>query len=360
MRAAFLFLISIFFLTIQDVSAQFVQAYEDFRNYFYVFENGMPQQLESQRVIKYVVSAESVVYIDNAKNLKAWYHGEKFDLGEGNNLKFTSSRKFITYQRDQTLYVFDNGKTMRLTNFLKEYTVGDEIIVFKEDNYEILKAYINGEIVEVDYTLVSKLGAYKLGDNLVAYTNGARYFKVFHNKELMELEQWEPTEFLCGRDMVAYVDGTTQYLKLYYNDKILKLENFAPRSMQMGDNVFAYINNESEFMVFTNGKLLKVELFEPTIYQVKDNVCAFFMDNKLQVLQDGVRYQLEYFMPSSYQISNNNMAWLDNSGRLKMFDKGKVITVSTDMISDYTLNGDVLKYIGGDNYPHIYCNGKNF
>ena len=360
MRTKFFLFISVFLLSTQFANAQFIQAYEDFRKYFYVLENGMPHQLESQPVKSYSVSGESVVYVDNATNLKGYYHGEKFDLGEGNNLQFNSSRKLITYQRDQVLYVFDNGKSKRLTSFLKEYAVGDEIVVFKEDNLDILKAYYNGEIYDLEYTLVSKLGNYKVGDNSVAFINGSHYLKVFDNGEVLELEQWEPTDFVCGRNMVAYVDGSTQNLKLYTNGKVLKLENFPPVSMQMGDSVFAYVSDENAFKVYTNGKLLKVESYVPDYYKVKDNICAFFTENKLQIMFNGTRYELENFSPQSYQISNNNIAWLDNAGRLKMFDNGKILSVTTEIVSSYLLNGDVLKYVGGDNYTHIYYRGKNY
>lgn len=355
-----LLFISIFLFAKQFASAQFIQAYEDLRKYFYVFENGMPRQLESQPVKSFMVSGESVVYVDNGTNLKGYYRGEKFDLGEGNNLQFNSSRKLITYQRDQVLYVFDNGKSRRLSSFLKEYALGDEIVVFKDDNLDLLKAYYNGQVYNLEYTLVSKLGNYKVGDNSVAYINGSRYFKVFTNGEVLELEQWEPKDFVCGRDMLAYVDGSTQNLKLYNSGKVLTLEKFPPLSMQIGDSIFAYVSDESAFKVYSNGKLLKVESYVPDSYTVKDNICAFFTENKLQIIFDGIRYELENFNPKSYQISGSNIAWLDNSGRLKIFDKGKIKTVTTDIVGSYTLNGDVLKYVGVDGYAHIYYNGKNF
>lgn len=360
MRSKFFYFSFIFVCSVQIVGAQFVQAYEDYRKYFYVFSGGVVQQLESQPVKSYAISAESVVYVDNASNLKAYYKGEKIDLGEGNDLQLKSSRKYITYQRGQSLYVFDNGKTLRLTSFLKEYEVGDEIIVFKDDNLDMLKAYTNGVIIELEYTLVSKMGSYKVGDNVVAFSNGSHYFKVFYNGESLELEQWDPVQFVCGRDMVAYIDGSTQNLKLFYNDKVLKLENFPPHSMQMGDHIFAYVSDENEFKVYNNGKLLKVESYAPDFYVAKDNICVFFTENKLQIMLDGQRFELENFNVQSYQISNNNIAWLDNAGRLKMFDKGKTVTVTTEIVGSYNLNGDVLKYVGGDNYTHLFYKGKNF
>ena len=120
MRTKFFLFVTVLLLAKQFASAQFIQAYQDFRKYLYVFQDGVSYQLESQPVRSFAQSAEALVYVDNANNLKGWYHGEKFDLGEGNDLKLTSSRKYITFQRLQFLGLFDNGKYKRLASFLKE------------------------------------------------------------------------------------------------------------------------------------------------------------------------------------------------------------------------------------------------
>ena len=44
----------------------------------------------------------------------------------------------------------------------------------------------------------------------------------------------------------------------------------------------------------------------------------------------------------------------------EMFDDGKTFSVTSEMVGSYTLNGNVLKYEGGDGYTHIFYKGKNY
>ena len=357
LRKCFLFLIlvSCFLKT----EAQFVTAYSDYRNYFYVF-NQAPQQVESAPVLQYKIAGNSVAYINTANELRAWHNGEKFKLGEGLNANLAATGNMLYYTRDNALTVIDKGNLLPLSYFLGEFKAGDNIIAFKDSRLDLLKVYYQGEVQELEYTLVSSLGDYNVGDNVVAYINGSHYFKVFCQGETYELSNWEPAQFLCGKDMVAYIDGSTKQLNVFTKDKIIKLENFPPISMKMGDDIFAFVSDEQAFKVYTNGKLLKLESYTPDFYEVKDNILAFFAENKFQVIYKGTRYVLESFQPRSYQISNDNMAYMDHAGRLKYFDNGNATIVTTETIESYDLNGNVLKYDVPNGTPKVYWNGKNY
>ena len=337
---------------------QFLTAYVDSRNYFYVFENGFSYQLETAPVLKYFATGNMVVYVNTANELRSWFNGEKTKLGEGLNATISSVGNMHFYTRDNALIVLDKGNVIPLSYFLGDYKAGDNIIAFKDSRIDLLKVFYNGVIEELEYTLVNKLGTYDVGDNTVAYVNGSNYFKAFCEGETFELSSWVPDKFACGKDLVAFIDGSTKELDLFVKNKIIKLENFPPQSMQMGDDIFAYVSDENAFKAFTNGKLLKLETFAPDFYQVKDNILLFYFENKLQVIQNGIRYELENFMPRNYQISNNNLAYLDNSGRLKFFNEGKTTVVTTETIESYELNGDVLKFYVQSNTPKVFWKNK--
>ena len=353
-----LLLLLLFCLNFITVDAQFSMPFEDGRRYFYVFENGGPRQLETMPVLQYKVGGNTLVYINTANELRMVYNGEKSKVGEGLNAMLGASGNLVWYTRNNTLTVFDKGKEKQLSLFLSSYKAGDNIIAFKDSRYDLLKVYYNGEVHELEYTLVSKMGDFDAGDNVVAYINGSRYFKVFSQGETMELSNWEPIKYLCGKDMVAYVDGGNNELKLFVVDKLVKLENFPPLSMQMGDDIFAYVSDESAFKIYTKGKLLKIESYAPDYYNVKDNIAAFFINNRFQVFYNGERFELENVQPRSTVISNNCMAYVDNAGRLKLFSDGKTRQVTTDGIQSYELNGDILKFVDSGGLQRIYYNGK--
>ncbi|MBK6838164.1 MAG: hypothetical protein IPG90_07665 [Bacteroidetes bacterium] len=78
------------------------------------------------------------------------------------------------------------------------------------------------------------------------------------------------------------------------------------------------------------------------------------------VFYNGVVSTLENFNPSNFQLGINGVAWLDESNRLKVFDRGKTYTASYEIINKYDLIGNVLKYETGSNTVNIFFEGKNY
>jgi hypothetical protein len=56
----------------------------------------------------------------------------------------------------------------------------------------------------------------------------------------------------------------------------------------------------------------------------------------------------------------NGVAYKDVSGRLKFFWKGQLQTASYDVITAYTLSGDVLSYETGPKHTRFFFNGKSY
>lgn len=344
----------------QEANDNFGMAYLDYRNYLYFFKDGIPQQLESQAVRNFNSKGEIVGYVNSANNLIAYYNGEKTDLGDATNTTFNLTNHLLIYQRDQVLGVFDKGKLTRLTYFLRDYKINDELIAFRDQNIDILKLYYNGKVQDLEYTLIGSLGAYKVGKNTVAYMSSSGYFKIFDDGQVFEIDNIAPIQFDAGKNIVGYVDGSQQSLNVFYNTKVLTLEPIKPLSFQVGDDLMAYVSDEGYFKIFTQGKLLKAESYAPDFYQVLNSSVLFFADNKLQVLQKGIRYVLDDFKPLSYKMNENAIAWQDPAKRLHVFVNGQVKSVTSEIFVGYELNGDILRYQLEDGTSHIYFNGKNY
>ena len=353
-------LFSLFFGCLRISNAQFLTAYEDNRRYFYVFENGFPRQLEIMPVREYKIAFNSMVYVNTSNELVAWYNGQKFEIGEAANTNIYATTNLLYYTCLNILTVIEKGNTINLSYFIREYKAGDNIIAFKDERLELLKVYYNGTIHEIEYQLASKLNTFDVGFNTMAFTNASHQFKVFYEGEIFELATWEPDQFVCGKDMVAFIDGGSKQFNLFYKNKMILLEKFQPLSMQMGHSVFAYVSDENAFKVFQNGKLVKLEAFEPDFYKVKDDLLVFYMNQQFQVIDNGTRHVLETAPPRSYVMSRNYMAYIDNAGRLKFFANGKSNFVTTETVERYEVNGDVLKYYVANNTAKIYWKGKNY
>lgn len=354
-----LFLGFVLFVSSQCLGQEnFVQSYRDFRGYLFVFENGAPRQLESQPVSSFKSTGPYVGYVTSRNNLKVYYNSEVFDLGDATNTSFEISNGLFIYKRDEVLAVFDKGKITPLTYFVQDYILTDQLLLFRDRNQGVLKAYVNGEIQELEYTLIGTLGTFVAGENTIAYSNSSNYFKIFHEGETFEIDHIKPLQVSAGKNIVAYVDGSERTFKVFYNNKILTLEQIAPLSFSAGDDLVAYISDENYFKLFSDGKLVKAESYTPDFYAVKDRSVLFFIDSKLQLVQNGMRYELDHFMPKSYRMSEDNIAWVDPANRLHLFSKGKSKLVTTELFTDYELNGEILRFTTAEGASTIYYHDK--
>ena len=336
----------------------FVHGFSDFRNFLFVFENGVPRQLEQQPIRSFKANGPTIVYVNNANDLIAYYNGEKFKLGDMTATTYEVGQSFMYFQRDLMFSVFERGNVTLLTYFLRDFKVSDSLIAFRDRNVDILRIYKNGKVSDLETTLVGELKEYKVGENTIAYVNNTGFFRTYFNGQVYDLDNVVPEAFEPGGNLVAYVDGLYRYLKVFYNGKILVLERLIPQSFKAGVDVVAYVADDNSFKVFTKGKLLKVESYLPDFYAVRDRTVLFFFNNSLQLILDGERFILDEFMPINYQLSENNVAWMDVSNRLHIFTQGKSYEVSMEVITGYQLNGNTLKYDVQDGTSRIWYKGK--
>lgn len=336
----------------------FIQGYRDIRNFLFIFENGIPRQLEQQPVRSFKAKGDILAYANNANDLMVYHKGEKFKLGDMTATTYEVNQSFMYLQRDLLLSVFDGEKLTQLTFFLKDFAVSDSLIAFRDRNINILRVFARGQLHDLEVTLVGDLMEYKVGENTVAYINNTGFFKAYLNDNLYDIDNVAPEAYAPGGNIVAYVDGLYNYLKVFYKEKILVLEKIKPLSFQAGVDVVAYVSDETSFKVFSNGKLIKVEAFAPDFYLVRDRSVLFFMNNQFQLFLDGVRYPLDEFMPLNYQLSENNVAWKDNANRLMVFSEGKTSQVTLENVVAYELNGNTLKYELPDGTSRVWYKGK--
>ncbi|MFM7016186.1 MAG: hypothetical protein ACKOX3_07660 [Bacteroidota bacterium] len=349
-----------FFLTSVCFAQDPVVAYEDMRGYLYVFENGGPRTLDTRPVRSYKSAGPYVGYVNASNNLIVYYNGEFTDLGDATNTTFDVNYAFLIYKRDNVLAVFEKGNLTRLTYFIKDYQISEGLIVFRETIADILKVYRDGNVQELETTLVGSLGNYAAGKNTVAFTNRNGYLKIFDSGDLFEVDNNGTTDFVCGKNTVAYTDGANYSFKVYYLGKIVTLEELKAQSFKAGDNVVAYVSDENYFKVYADGKLLKLESYAPDLYDVKDQCVAFYINNKFQAFVNGVRYELDNFQPLSYKISQGCIAWVDQNQRLHLFANGKSTVAATELFSSYDLNNDILSFKSAENITSIYYQGKTY
>ena len=342
--------------------SQNLSGYLDYKNYFFVFDNGINYQAEYNPVKSYKVGGNAVAYVDNADNFKVFYNGKAYPLADIAPSQYSATDELVVYYRDRILSVFENGNSQRLPGWASVYTVGDSIVGFYDENSGYFKIYYNGALTNLpDGIDATNLNSFKAGDNIIAYFGIGGQFKAYYKNKVFDLGTTHVSSYDAGASTIGYVDEYSQSFKVFYDGDVAQMENIAPKSMQVGDNQIAYVDAGGSFKIFYKGSIFTISSYEPNFYRTTDNVVIWGTENvTFNVFYKGQIYQLEKNVPTNYQTDLNSVAYLDSYGYLKLFSDGETKQVSNIKVTDYVLTKNVLMYKTGLYDFHFYLKGKEY
>jgi hypothetical protein len=340
-------LLSLFALFICSlIQAQYLSAFTDHMDRFYVFDNGVTQKIEDLGPQSFKVGGEYVMYISSAGHLKVYSNGKVQDLERNGASNYDVTDHLATYSVYENLKVFYDGKIVELSNRCTKYQTSDSLIVFYDKNAESLKVFYNGEVLDIESGMIGEpVKKMQVGDNILAYISERnKDFKIWYKNEVVLIDRnVGSTEFKAGRDIVAYVDETEQNFKAYYKGETYELDNFVPLSFQVGDGFVAFIDQTGEFKVFSNETIQQVSSFSPQTYITEDNILAFSEDNYFKVWYKGEIYEVEPFIPSTFKVDLNSVAYLDRSNRIWLFQDGKKNYLLNDFVNSFEIYRDLIQ-----------------
>jgi hypothetical protein len=358
MRVAWL----IFLLALPALShAQHVSAYSDNRKYFYAFDNGTYQQLEYLPVKSYRISGNCIAYVDNTNEFKIYSGGQVYKQNiYAADFVYGATYNLVPFRLGKALYAFDNGQRHALTYYTQAFAAGDSVVAFTEETSGGLKIYYKGNITEAENTLFQDAAQVVAGGNIVAFADPAGYFRIFYSGTTVTCSEAPPVSVKAGSDIAAWVDGYSQAFMAFYRGDTAQLDAFMPQSYQVGFGLLAFVNSLGEFRIVSGGGMRTVSSFAPDWYKVEGNTVIYAQNNRLMAIYNGRETELENYVPADVQVSLNGAAYKDVSGRLKCFWKGTLSTVTYDIVSNFTLYGDVLTYETGPSHTEFFFNGRNY
>lgn len=336
-------------------------AFSDYRNYFFVFDDGVFKQLEHHPVKEFKIGGNCVTYIDNSDNLKTYYKGFVHLLSANHPKEYVAMGKKVVFLFNKTLSVFDDGETRILSTAITNYFWGDSILCFYDENEAKVKVYQDGIKADLEGVLVDNIisiSNIKAGDNILAYKGHDNSFKIYFRKQSIVLETTPPESHQPGKNIVAYEDGYSQSFRVFYNGSTEILEEVKPKSYKVGDNLVAYLDLSGNFKIFYDGNKYDISTFEPEFYEAKDNLVTFFDKNYFQVFYKGKIHALEKFVPASYKSDYSTLAYIDDLGYLKVFSEGQLQQISKETINKFEVTGNVVTYWTGINEVNIFRREK--
>lgn len=342
--------------------SQYYAAYNDIQNDFYVFEKGIKKRLEFNTIETFAVGGQGVGYVDNIGRFKIYANGKLIDTRLSDPTDLINTDYYLTVSVGEQLRAFHDGKLNLVTNWAQNYKVGDSIIAYNDQLKNNFVAYYLGkQYILENGTVGDGIQQYWVGDNIVAYMDNADYFKVFYHGEIVELLLNVPIKGLqIAKNTIAYVNTNTNAFEIFYKGESFILEDFAPTSFVVGDDMVAYYTNNNEFKVFYNGEIISVGLFSPKNIKLKDNILSFQQDNLLKVFFKGKVYTLESYIPENYLQDFNSLVYIDPYGKLKLFQEGVTNYITAEPILNYDVQLETITYRSVNQNTNIYYRGTTY
>jgi hypothetical protein len=244
-------------------------------------------------------------------------------------------------------YVFDRGQITQL-EYLKvqDFSVGGNCILYK-DNRNRLKMYYKGEVSELT---VNNISNFKALDYLAVYSY-AGIIHIIENGRVKTVNT-HSLNYIAEDSLVAFYDDTQSFLAAYYHGKIYRLEDGLvgeqPSSFRCGDNIIAYLSPRTgDLMVFYQGATFSLEPFvsEGTFKAGRDIVAYVnAADQKFKVFYRGETKVIEDFPPLSFQTGDGIVAYVDNTGRFKLFCNGEVTDISSSEPGFYKVENRIVVF----------------
>jgi hypothetical protein len=339
--------------------AQPLTAYVNAQNQVMVWDKNFLRKIDFMPPVEMKIGRSVIPYLDNSRSFKIYYNGGVKTINIGYTNAFYVSDNLALFLNAKSLNVFDKGNIKNLTGICEQYFLADSVIVFLDGTVNAYKAYYNGQVYPIEGFPVDSVLTMKLSDNVVAYNNFARQFRIFYQGNIIAQEDYPVNGFDAGRNTVAYVDINNQF-KIFHKGKTNTVEEFPPQNYAVGDNIVAYVSTDGYFKIFYGDTVRTLGYFNPD-YQVVDNILAFKDPTGfLKVFYKGEVTTLENYYPGSMKIQYNSLAYVNSANTLRLFTEGEVYDVTNADVESWSLDYDVLKYQIGQNIFKIYYKGTEY
>jgi len=352
----------ILFITSGIAYSQDITVYKDTLNGFNVFDAGPQKKIESLPVKTFKIGQSIIAYEDFQSHLKIYYKGIVYKMCDSVK-EYAVSKCFAVGLSNGLLKVFDNCKMKILTAKVGNFACADSLVAFHDNSNKGLKIYYKGRSKQLEDTLVGhEVTNLKAGGNVLAYIDYKHEFKLcYHGKvtTLCTLSDTLPMQYEVGQDVVAYIKNDDHSFNVHWWGKNYKIEDSGPESFVAGNNFVAYVDSKGVFKIFTEGHVTVISKIKPGIYKIADNIIAYSENNEFKAYYKGTSHLLEKYIPKKYQCDDGTIAYTDMKGAMILFMNGKKETVTTDVITDFSLNGSLLKYSIG-NKTWIYYKGNTY
>lgn len=357
---AFIFLM---FSIANIVTAQNISYYTDQLGLFKVFDTGEIHQIEHLPIQQIAMGGNYLFYEDSQENLMYYFNGKKERVTLNYPEMLTPARNFAITNLGGGINVFyeQDITNLILANRPPDLKYGDSIIAYiNYDGY--LNAFVQGEKIEIEGPFEGRLtqnANYQVSNNSVAYIDLGNRLQLWYNNEKTEIDD-VVKNFWVGNNLVAFVDEYDEFV-VYDKTDFVTLEEYPPNQVMVSNNFVAYIDDDNHFNIYYDGEVEEITTTPVNIVKFKDDVIVWLDElGYLYYWQDGESHLLENVTPNEIKVDLNNIVYTDYDGRLKGVYKGKKVSYTNEIVENFELSGNVLKFQLNRSEVYFYWNGETY
>jgi hypothetical protein len=168
---------------------------------------------------------------------------------------------------------------------------------------------------------------------------------------------------LKSQSIIAYNDNRG-YFNVFDNGVTTTLEYQAPQSFQVGGNCVAYVDFYNNLKVYYKGEVTTLYDGIPTKYQATHSLLVFNLGGIIKVFDKGKVTTLSTWT-TNYQVADSLVAFIDQTtGSFKVYYKGGFQTIEdfhqTQMILEYQASNNTMAYLTYLREFKIFWNGNGY
>ncbi|RYM32317.1 hypothetical protein ERX46_13610 [Brumimicrobium glaciale] len=325
-----------------QLNAQRVFPLLDNRDYFKSFHEGQTRQLDYLKPIDYKYSEEIIAFIDNKSDLNVYDGREKEKLtGLANDYKL--GMNMVAWNTGPIVSVWDNGRTVTLTRFGRDYEVSDSLVVFEDRRDNAVRVYYKGEIHDLYYSISDVYLPQYIGSNTVAFRGNGDVHYAFIGGKIVELGVFnDQIEFAAGANLVAFNDPFNQSFAVAFRNQVLDVEPTMVKSYKAGYDQFVYTDRNGNLKAYIDGGLTTLSSF-PNFYEVFRDMVVWGENGVLYTYNNGTRYEIANYIPDEYKIRAGIVAFRNLNGGVSVFHNNQVEIVSNLTGAPFEVNGNTVR-----------------
>ena len=328
-------------------------------HYLKSFQNGQSRQVDYLKPIAIQYSKEIIAYIDNKSDFIV-YDGKTKEKLTGFANDFKIGINLLAWNTGPIVYAWDNGKKRILTEFGGRYEVSDSLIVFEDKKENSIKAYYNGQIYDIYYSISTLAFPQYIGSNTIAYRgNGGVHYAFIAGKTVEIGVINDPVKYSPGVNLIAFNDPYNQSFAVAFQNEVLNVEETMVESYKTGYNTIVYKDRNRNLKGYINNKMVTLSSFS-SFYEVFRNMVVWGENGVFYTYVDGQRYEIANYIPENYKLRDGIIAFRNLSGGVSAFFNKQVKVISNLRDAAFQVNGNTIRVQVNKNNYMFFKNGKTY